>query len=81
MSIQMNLFKKATSTGATSPQERYFALLELYEEKAYTPEELLEELEPHAGKIDLETQEVLTFQVHLLPKTNFFIMDVSGLYT
>lgn len=79
MSAQMKLFSHFSQ--AAPPQERCFALLELHEEKAYTAEELLEELEPYTGKIDIETQEVLTFQVHLLPQTNFFIMDVSGLYT
>lgn len=77
MSTQMKLFHREPPP----PQPRYFALLELYEEKAYTPEELLEELEPHIGKIDLDMQEVFTFQVYLLPHTNFFFMDVSGLYT
>lgn len=81
MSAQMNLFKKATSTTTeTVPQERYFAILELYEEKAFTLEELLEELEPHIGKIDIETQEAIECKAYLLPGSNFFIMDVSWVY-
>lgn len=70
MMTQMNLFQKA------SDQPRYFALLELHEEKAYTAEELLEELEPYTGPLDLE-QMIPAKVCFLVPNSTFFFMDVT----
>lgn len=78
MSAQMKLFNQAELV--PGPPDKLFAVLELYEEKAFTLEELLEELEPHIGKIDIETQEAIECKAYLLPGTNFFIMDVSWVY-
>jgi hypothetical protein len=71
---QLNLFPKA------GDQPRYFALLELHEEKAYTAEELLEELEMYVNQVDLK-QKVPCVPTYLIPGSNFFFMDVTEALT
>lgn len=69
MKTQLDMFRK-------TPQPRLFALLELYEEKAYTADELLAALEPYTGPLNLK-EKILAMPVYLVPNSNFFFMDVT----
>lgn len=54
-----------------------WTIMEIYNEKIFTTEEMLAEIEQYTGKLDPQI-ELTPIQAFHVPGSNFFIMDVTN---